>query len=127
MWDVVHTFIRIPAAALLGFSAFGELPEPARMIAALVCGAITLSAHGLKAGARVAINTSPEPVTNGLASFTEEGLVAAILYLAIKHPLASLAVAAGIFTAFLIAVRWVVRTLRGFLGRLGHSKPRPAG
>ena len=125
VWDAVHTFIRVPAGVLLGFSAFGQLPEPARVIAALVCGAITLSAHGLKSGARAAINTSPEPVTNGLASFAEEGFVAALLYLAIRHPLVSLVVAAVIIAAFLLAVRWVFRILRGFLRRLGsRTVPR---
>lgn len=118
VWDVVHTFIRIPAGVLLGFSAFGELSEPTRLIAALVCGAITLSAHGLKSGARAAINTSPEPITNGLASFAEEGFVAGLLYLAIRHPLVSLVVAAGICAAFLFALSRVVRIVRGFLRRL---------
>jgi hypothetical protein len=119
VWDVVHTFIRVPAGVLLGFSAFGNLPEPVRMIAALVCGAITLSAHGLKSGARAAINTSPEPVTNALASITEEGFVATLLYLAIRHPVASLVVAAAIIAAFLLLLHWIVRILRGFLRRLG--------
>lgn len=121
VWDIVHTFIRIPAAAVLGFAAFGELPEPARWIAALACGAITLSAHGLKAGARATINTSPEPVTNALASFTEEGLVVVILYLAIRHPLFVLAAAAGIIALFLLTLRWVIRTLRGFLRRVPRT------
>jgi len=121
VWDTIHTFIRVPAAVLLGFAAFGGVPEPMRTIAALVAGGVALSAHGLKASARAAINTSPEPVTNWVASFIEEGLVAALLYLAVKHPLAALVIAASIIVIFVLALRWVIRTLRRLSRRSAPS------
>ena len=112
VWDAAHTFIRVPAAVLLGFTALGGVAEPMRTIAALVAGGVALSAHGLKASARAAINTSPEPATNWVASFIEEGLVAALLYLAVRHPLAAVVIAAGIVVIFVLALRWVIRALR---------------
>jgi len=81
VWDVIQTFVRVPASALLGWAALAHLPDPWRVVAALACGGVTLSAHGLKASARVAINTSPEPVTNWAASLAEDGTVAVLLWL----------------------------------------------
>jgi len=63
VWDAVHTFIRVPAAAVLGFAVLNDVAEPWRTIAALLSGTIALSTHGLKAGTRLALNTSPEPFT----------------------------------------------------------------
>ena len=73
IWDVVHTFVRVPASALLAWAALADIPDHWRVIAALLCGGLTLSVHGLKSSARVAVNTSPEPITNWAASLTEDG------------------------------------------------------
>jgi hypothetical protein len=114
-WDFVHTFIRIPAAALLGWAALADVPDTWRLVAALVCGGVAFSTHGLKAGARAALNTSPEPVTNWIASLSEDGLTALLLFLAVKHPLAAALLAA--FAVVLAAAlgAWIWRTLRRFL------------
>ena len=60
VWDLVHTFIRVPAAALLAWAAFAgtDVPEHWRLVAALVCGGVALSAHGLKSSTRAVINTN---------------------------------------------------------------------
>jgi hypothetical protein len=71
MWDAVHTFIRIPAGAVLAFGLLGGVHEPWRTAAALLGGTVALSAHGLKASARLAANASPEPFTNWGLSFSE--------------------------------------------------------
>jgi hypothetical protein len=115
VWDMVHTFIRVPAAALLGWAALVEVPEVWRLVAALVCGGVAFSTHGLKAGARAALNTSPEPVTNWLASLAEDGLTAVLLFLAVKHPLLA-ALAAGAAVVLAVALgTWIWRALRRFL------------
>src|SRR4030095_263788 len=62
VWDAIHTFVRIPAAAVLAFAMLGDVAEPWRTGAALLGGTVALSAHGLKAGTRLAANASPEPV-----------------------------------------------------------------
>ena len=75
VWDSFQTFIRIPAGALLAAFALGEV-DPAWMVAAgLIGGTITAGTHFAKAGSRLAINTSPEPFSNWIASFGEEGMV----------------------------------------------------
>jgi Domain of unknown function (DUF4126) len=114
VWDLVHTFIRVPAASLLAWAATSSVPDEWRIVAALLCGGVALSTHGLKASTRVALNTSPEPVTNWIASLTEDGLTAFLIFLAVKYPLAAAAVAAVVVLA-IVAAAWIVRTLRRFV------------
>lgn len=115
VWDLVHTFIRVPAAALLAWAGVSGLPEEWRIVAALVCGGVALSAHGLKASTRAVINTSPEPVTNWAASLAEDGLTAFFLFLAVKHPLAASLAAGAVLVLAIVLVAWMARTLRRFL------------
>lgn len=126
VWDLVHTFIRIPAASVLGWAATSSVSEPWRVVAALLCGGVALSAHGLKSSTRVALNASPEPVTNWVASLAEDGLTAFLLFLAVKYPLAAAAAAAGVLVAAALAAAWIWRTLRRFLrGRRSAGAPGP--
>jgi hypothetical protein len=117
VWDLVHTFIRVPAAGLLAWAGLGGtgVPEHWRIIAALVCGGVALSAHGLKSSTRAVINTSPEPVTNWLASLAEDGLTAFLLFLAVKHPVAAACVAGAVVILAILLIAWMTRTLRRFL------------
>ncbi len=112
IWDAVQTFVRVPASVLLAWAALAHVPEHWRLIVALACGGVTLSAHGLKSGARVAINTSPEPVTNWAASLTEDGTVAILLWLAVAHPLAALAAAATVVALAVLLIAWLRQALR---------------
>src|SRR5262252_5345738 len=99
VWDAIHTFVRVPAAALLGFAALSDVAEPWRTGAALLCGTIALSAHGLKAGTRLALNASPEPLSNWAASFSEDAFFAFCVWLILFHP----AIALGAALAVLLA------------------------
>jgi hypothetical protein len=117
VWDVVHTFIRVPAAGLLAWAALANIPDHWRIIAALCCGGVALSAHGLKSSARAAINTSPEPVTNWLASLAEDGATAFLLFLAVAHPLAAAVVAFFVVVAAALLVTWMTRVVRRFIRR----------
>jgi hypothetical protein len=117
VWDAVHTFIRIPAAAVLAFAMLGDVAEPWRTGAALLGGTVALSAHGLKAGTRLAANTSPEPFSNWLLSFGEDAAVLGILWMAASHPLLSLALAATVIVVAVLSVRFVLRGLRRLLSR----------
>ena len=74
-WDTLHTFIRIPAGAVLAAGAMGDVNGAAMLAAGLVGGTMAATSHTLKAGSRVLINTSPEPLSNWLASFSESLLV----------------------------------------------------
>ena len=72
VWDVVHTFIRIPAGAALAASVFGDSHAAATLAAAILGGSLAAGSHFAKAGSRAVINTSPEPFSNWAASFGEE-------------------------------------------------------
>ena len=85
-WDTLHTFIRIPAGALLAAGAVGEMDPAVSLAAAIVGGGLAAGAHATKAGSRVLINTSPEPFTNWMASLSEDVLVVAGLWTALHHP-----------------------------------------
>lgn len=86
LWDAIHTFIRIPAGAVLGAAAIGQIDPQWTAIAALLGGTVAAGAHVAKAGSRALINTSPEPFSNWIASFSEEAAVAAGLWAAFFHP-----------------------------------------
>lgn len=85
-WDTIHTFIRIPAGAILAASAVGDVDPAVWIVAGLLGGTLAAGSHATKAGARVLINTSPEPVTNWAASITEDILVVGGLWTALNYP-----------------------------------------
>lgn len=122
VWDAIHTFIRPPAAAVLGFAAFGNVAEPWRIAAALLCGTLALSSHGIKASTRLAINASPEPFSNWIASFGEDVFVAALIWFTVTHPVVGLVVAGVVLLAAIFLAAWIVRMLR----RLLSPRARPA-
>jgi len=125
VWDAVHTFIRVPAGAVLAAAALGQADPVWVMVAAIVGGAIASGAHLAKAGTRAVINTSPEPASNWAASFSEDLLVPAGFLAAIKAPLVFLVLLAG----FLVAAIWFVpklfRALRRLLGKLTGGAQAP--
>ena len=110
-WDIVHTFIRIPAGAALAAGVFGDSPPAWTMAAAIVGGTLAAGSHFTKAGTRAVINTSPEPISNWVASFGEDLLAGALVYLALAYPLLALAVVV-LLVAFSI---WLVPRLWRFI------------
>lgn len=86
-WDAIHTFIRIPAGAILAAEAVGPVSPEIALAAGLVGGGLAAGSHTLKASSRLAINTSPEPVTNWTASLAEDALVVGGLWTALHYPL----------------------------------------
>jgi hypothetical protein len=100
-WDAIHTFIRIPAGALLAAGATGDTLSALTVAAGLLGGSITAGTHLTKAAGRGLINTSPEPFTNWGASFTEDALVLGGIWFAFAHPVAFL-VALALFILLMI-------------------------
>ncbi len=96
-WDAIHTFIRIPAGAILAAQAVGPVSEPAMLAAGLLGGAFATGSHLIKSGTRVVINTSPEPFTNWTASIAEDAMVIAGVWASLYHPWAFLVLLAGFF------------------------------
>ena len=101
LWDSVHSFIRIPAGALLAALALGDHDPAWMVVAGLLGGTLSAGTHALKAGSRALINTSPEPFSNIATSLGEDVLVGSGLAVAIFHPLLFL-VLLGFFVALLI-------------------------
>ena len=114
LWDSFQTFIRIPAGALLAAFAMGEVDPAWTLAAGLIGGTITAGTHFAKAGSRLAINTSPEPFSNGLASFGEEGMLLAGLWTMLASP----AIFLGLLAIFLVIAGFVLVKVWGFVGRL---------
>jgi len=128
LWDAVHTFIRPIGGALLASRALGELSPVAEVLALLLLGGATLATHAAKATTRLAVNTSPEPVSNVLVSLTENGLVAGVVWLALAHPLVALGVGLAVVIISVTLTVWLARraisALRG-MARGRADRPRP--
>ncbi len=117
-WDVIHTFIRIPAGAVLAATAFGDFNMGVQVVAFLLGGGLALSSHGTKAATRAAINTSPEPVTNITASLIEDFVAVGSLLLAVFYPAVFFVLFAVIVVATIIMLPRIVRSLRGFFRKI---------
>lgn len=127
-WDMVHTFIRIPAGAALAAAAVGDVSPAVQVAAGLVGGTLAAGTHALKAGGRVLINTSPEPFSNWTASVLEDLTVVAALWTALQHPwlfLAALAVFVLLAIWLLPKIWYAVRGLLRALARLFRAAPAP--
>lgn len=120
-WDSIHTFIRIPAGAMLAAGAVGEI-NPAVVIAAgILGGGLAASTHATKAGSRVMINASPEPFSNWGASLSEDAMVIGGIWAALHHPWVFL----GLLVLFLLFMVWLlpkiwraIKSVFAFFGRL---------
>jgi hypothetical protein len=128
VWDSIHTFIRIPIGAMLAWGAMGNQGPALQMAAGILGGAIATGTHLTKAGARAAINTSPEPFTNWTASAGEDGVFLGGLWLMFAHPVAFLVLLAG----FIVLMIWLLPKVFRYLARVwrkltGSADPaRPA-
>lgn len=118
IWDALHTFIRIPAGALLAAGVFGPNDTGLALSAALLGGTLATSSHLAKAGGRLILNTSPEPITNWTASFTEDALVPATLLLTFKYPFVLLALVVFFVAATVWLAPKLIRALYSFIIRL---------
>ena len=122
LWDAVHTVIRPVGGALLASRALGELSPAAEVLALLLLGGATLVTHAAKATARLAVNTSPEPVSNVLVSLTENGLVAVAVWMALAHPLLALGVGVVAVTVSIMLTVWLARRAISVLRRMGRGQ-----
>ena len=120
-WDVIHTFIRVPAGAVLAASAFGDFDRSVQVIALLLGGGLALSSHGTKAATRAMLNASPEPVSNWIASIAEDIVAVLSVVASVFVPvLIFVIVGAGLVTSFLVFrkilrfFRQVARSIRGW-------------
>lgn len=130
-WDTIHTFVRIPAGALLAAGAVGDVNPAVAVAAGILGGGIAAGSHAFKAGSRVLINTSPEPFTNWTASFLEDAAVIAGLWAALHHPVYFIV----FFVLFIAMLVWIlpklwrgIKTIFGLIARFfgfGKTEAQP--
>jgi hypothetical protein len=125
-WDAVHTFIRPPAAALISYSAFGQVPEEYKVGAALLAGGVALTSHGAKTTARAAANTSPEPVSNWALSIAEDGMAVFLTWMAATHPILTALIVVVLVVIAVLIIRKLYGYLRGIGTRLRQWRTRSA-
>jgi hypothetical protein len=122
-WDAVHTFIRIPAGAALVWGAYAHADSRVQIIAALLGGGLAFASHGVKASVRVAVNHSPEPVSNVFVSLAEDAGAAGLTALAVWLPLVALVVVVLAFVGAVVTMRKIVSAIGSLYGRRsGTSK-----
>jgi hypothetical protein len=125
LWNALHTFVRIPVAALMAYGATTQLSPEKQLLAALAGGAIALAAHGGKTAARVAVTPSPEPLSNFALSAGEDALAVFLTWLATQHPITAGAIVAVFLVTILAVTRWVVRAMKN-LFRDAENEMTPA-
>jgi len=111
-WDTIHSVIRPPAAAALAAATAWHGDPAFVLVAALVGGGLGATTHTTKLGLRYAVDASPEPVSNGVMSISELGLVTAVMLAIWNHPYITLALALAVLIGLVLLVRMIWRTLR---------------
>jgi len=115
VWDVIHTFIRVPAGVVVAYAATSDLDSSITIPAALVGGGLALSSHGTKSALRVGANLSPEPVSNWALSLIEDVVAFVGTFLAVFAPLLIFGVLVIFVSAFLWFFPKIIRALRRML------------
>jgi len=111
-WDAISTAIRPTAGAVIGVLLAGDATTLDQAVLGVVGGGTALLSHAVKAGSRLAINSSPEPVSNIVASITEDVVVLALVWFAIEHPRAAAAIAGVLLATGLVVLYAVARLIR---------------
>jgi Domain of unknown function (DUF4126) len=128
VWNTLHTFVRVPVAALLAFDATSQLPLDARLGSTILGATIALIAHTGKTAARAAVTPSPEPFSNVALSLGEDLLAVWLTWLATRHPYAAATIALLGVAIILLSLRAVVRLVGRWLAQVrerGTPLPRP--
>jgi hypothetical protein len=118
VWDAIHTFIRVPAGAVLAATAFGDFDRGVQVAAFLLGGGLALSAHGTKAGARAAINLSPEPASNIVVSLIEDVIAVGSILLSIFAPVLLIILIAVFLIISFLMLRRIVSAMKAMMVRL---------
>lgn len=116
MWNALHTFVRVPVAALLAYHASAQLSPEMQALAAVAGAGIALVAHGSKTAIRAAVTPSPEPISNIVLSTSEDFLAVGVTWVATRHPWIAASIACFFLVLAVITVRW----LAGFIRRAWH-------
>jgi hypothetical protein len=125
LWNALHTFIRIPIAALLAYGATATLSPWEQLVATVAGGAIALASHGGKTAIRAAVTPSPEPFSNIALSLGEDGLAVFLTWFATQHSYATIVIVGLMLLIIVILTRWVVRSLRALFRGAERELAKP--
>jgi hypothetical protein len=123
IWNALHTFIRIPLAALLAYAASSHLSPSAQLVITCIGASVAALAHGSKTAMRVAVTPSPEPVSNIALSAGEDVAALGLTWAATHHPLIAGSLAIVLSAASIAAIVWGYRAIRRALRRLLRREP----
>jgi hypothetical protein len=112
IWSALHTFVRVPVAALLTYRATAQLTPTEQLIATLLGAAIALAAHSGKTAVRAAVTPSPEPFSNISLSLAEDALAISLTWLATRHPYVAGTITLAMVAIVILLARIVIRALR---------------
>src|ERR1700691_2946143 len=127
IWSALHTFVRVPVAALLAYGATRQLSPAQQLLAAFLGAAIALAAHGGKTALRAAVTPSPEPFSNITLSLGEDVLAVSLTWLATRHPYAAATIVLALVLLVMLLARVVLSSLRAlFHGAENELTGRPA-
>jgi hypothetical protein len=111
VWNALHTFVRVPIAALLAYGATAQLSPRTQLLSSLLAAAIALAAHGGKTAVRAAVTPSPEPLSNMALSLGEDVGAIFLTWLATRHPYLTAVIVAFLLIIIVVIIRWVFRAL----------------
>jgi Domain of unknown function (DUF4126) len=121
IWNALHTFIRVPVAALLAYQATSQLSPEHQLLATLLGAAVALIAHSGKTAVRAAVTPSPEPFSNITLSVGEDVLAIALTWLATRHPYVAGTLATIFVVIIVLLMRWVIRAMRALFRGAEHE------
>lgn len=111
IWNALHTFVRIPVAALIAYGATAQLSPEKQLLAVVAGSAIALAAHGGKMAGRAAVTPSPEPISNIGLSAGEDTIAVFLTWLATQHPVAAAGIVAAFLILMVVVIRWIARMI----------------
>jgi hypothetical protein len=117
LWNALHTFIRVPIAALVAYRATAQLSPGLQLLATVLGGAISMAAHSGKTAVRAAVTPSPEPFSNFALSLGEDTLAISLTWLATSHPYGAALISIALVLAVVVLLHWVLRALRNMWRR----------
>ena len=121
IWNALHTFVRVPVAALLAFEATKQLSPQQQLLATLLGAAVALAAHGGKTAVRAAVTPSPEPLSNITLSLGEDVLAIGLTWLATRHPYVAGTLATIFVVIIVLLTRCVIRAMRALFRSAEHE------